>query len=284
MQVDLKAFEHPILLLISMTSIAVMYSIALGVYTFGWRLILNFISNTRIDYKSVYIVFSKSNIAKYIPGNVANYVSRNIIGNRFGWNHKHIALSSILEVGLVVCSSVVISLALGFEYQKRFLFRFIDDKISSYSILFMLMTSIIVLLFILKKKTYLTGLIQSFTLNELFRMAVGVFLAFGVTLVVFGISFVILLFYVTRTNMSVYQISNVIGMYMVSWAIGYLTPGSPGGLGVRESILIISLSPIFGHEVIAVVSILHRLACIIGDILSLAFGLMLERQLASYED
>lgn len=278
-KIDLSRFGEPVFLLICIFTLSVIYCFGLFAYAYGWRLILKFTSNSEIEYHNAYVVFVKSNIAKYIPGNVANYVSRNIIGSRLGWQHKDIVISSIIEIILVVFTSFMISIVLGFEYEKKYLLELLNGKAIIYILCIVIIVLIIFAVFVYRKKFSITDFISKLSLKKLCILSVKAFLAFGLTFIIFGISYVLLLLYIAKADMSILQICNIIGMYMVSWAIGYLTPGAPGGLGVRESILISSLSPMFGLEVIVITSILHRIICIIGDIISLILGYLVEKRI-----
>ena len=59
----------------------------------------------------------------------------------------------------------------------------------------------------------------------------------------------------------------------VSWTLGFLTPGAPSGIGVREAVLVFLLSPLVGSAEAIILSILFRLVTVGGDVM---FWLMME--------
>jgi hypothetical protein len=61
--------------------------------------------------------------------------------------------------------------------------------------------------------------------------------------------------------------------FSVSWILGFVTPGAPSGIGVREAVLLYMLSPLIGASHAFIVSILFRVVTISGD---LVFWLILE--------
>lgn len=63
----------------------------------------------------------------------------------------------------------------------------------------------------------------------------------------------------------------VAGIYASAWLAGFLMPGAPAGLGVRELVLLLGLSPLFGGEQAAIAAAILRLVTTAGD--GLAFGL-----------
>jgi len=56
--------------------------------------------------------------------------------------------------------------------------------------------------------------------------------------------------------------------YSISWMLGFAVPGAPGGIGVREMVLSMLLSPVMDGDVIAVLSVLHRMITVAGDFLA----------------
>lgn len=59
---------------------------------------------------------------------------------------------------------------------------------------------------------------------------------------------------------------SVIGMYTLSWVIGFVTPGAPAGLGIREVIMSSLLTGIVSGELVVTAVILYRMVTIIGDV------------------
>ncbi len=59
----------------------------------------------------------------------------------------------------------------------------------------------------------------------------------------------------------------VISLFALGWIAGYLTPGAPAGLGVREAILIFGLGPLSGQEAALNTALYLRLMTLGGDLL-----------------
>lgn len=68
----------------------------------------------------------------------------------------------------------------------------------------------------------------------------------------------------------------VVGVYALAWIVGYLTPGAPAGLGIREVILVAGLAPFYGPGA-AAIALIHRLVVTGSDALVLGVGLFLRR-------
>jgi uncharacterized membrane protein YbhN (UPF0104 family) len=68
-------------------------------------------------------------------------------------------------------------------------------------------------------------------------------------------------------------------LYVASWVIGYVVPGSPGGVGVREAMVILLLGPVVGPGAAVGLSISMRLANMLGDGVAFLLGLLSRRWL-----
>lgn len=59
-----------------------------------------------------------------------------------------------------------------------------------------------------------------------------------------------------------------------SWIAGYVTPGAPAGLGVREAVLVSSLTPMYGASVAVGLTLSLRVVTTLGDMLVFVFALI----------
>jgi hypothetical protein len=61
--------------------------------------------------------------------------------------------------------------------------------------------------------------------------------------------------------------------YALSWVAGFVTPGAPGGLGVREALLVAGTSPLYGPGPALSVALALRVVTVLGDGLAFLLGL-----------
>ena len=64
----------------------------------------------------------------------------------------------------------------------------------------------------------------------------------------------------------------VIALFTITWLGMFVIPGAPGGIGVREFIVISLLSPIFGPDDPTIGIIIFRVITVLGDALLLPIG------------
>jgi uncharacterized membrane protein YbhN (UPF0104 family) len=65
-----------------------------------------------------------------------------------------------------------------------------------------------------------------------------------------------------------------IGAFASSWLLGFLAPGAPAGLGVREAALALWLEPALGAPSAVLLIVLLRVATTLGDLGNFAWGSM----------
>ena len=52
----------------------------------------------------------------------------------------------------------------------------------------------------------------------------------------------------------------------MAWFAGFIIPGAPGGIGVREAIIILFLTPIIGEAESIVAAVGLRFVTLLGDV------------------
>lgn len=63
-----------------------------------------------------------------------------------------------------------------------------------------------------------------------------------------------------------------IGAFAASWVLGFLAPGAPAGLGVREALLAVWFGGVLGPADAVAVIVMLRIATTLGDLLNFAWG------------
>lgn len=61
-------------------------------------------------------------------------------------------------------------------------------------------------------------------------------------------------------------------VFAVAWIAGLITPGAPGGIGVRESIITLGLGTVIGAPAALTAALLHRAVSVAGDVIAFAIG------------
>ncbi len=66
-------------------------------------------------------------------------------------------------------------------------------------------------------------------------------------------------------------------LFTASWLVGYLVPGAPGGMGVREAVMVVLFTPVVGAGAAVGLGVSMRVATMLGDSLAFALGLLSRR-------
>lgn len=69
----------------------------------------------------------------------------------------------------------------------------------------------------------------------------------------------------------------IAGAYSLAWIVGFVVPGVPGGLGIRESALVLLLAGSYPKDTVLMLALLARLASVAADLVMLVIGLLLLR-------
>ena len=230
----------PILIFINFSSTLI------GIY--AWHQMLLHYAKKPFAYVYAYYYFSKTEIAKYLPGNIFHFIGRQALAHKIGITQKQMAkvsfLLSILLTGGTILSSTV--------------FAFLSQKTSLLILTLMLLSSMIV-------SISLVYLYPSMHIRK--KVSLNLYLAFSIALQ--GVMLGMIVVYQGDTyTWSLFCLSTSI--YILSWLLGYVTPGASGGLGVREGafIAITSYMHFDIHADIVIFSVLLvRLINILVDIL-----------------
>lgn len=68
-------------------------------------------------------------------------------------------------------------------------------------------------------------------------------------------------------------------LFAAAWLVGYVVPGAPGGLGVREAMMLVLLTPVVGAGAAVGLGISMRLVTLAGDGLAFLAGIVSKRYL-----
>lgn len=216
---------------------------------------------TKVNWNWAIKTFGTSQIAKYVPGNIFQFAGRQAIGMSAGVSAKALAKSSFLEVitlifagGTFLCFLLPTYLHFFNPYQASAVFVIIVS-----SVYFLLTTNMQILV----------G--RGYIWQTIFLLCSA--LCFWVVLFLFDSSKTVVLGFPT-----------VWGAFVISWLAGFVTPGSPAGLGVRESVLLLLLESSFTTDSLLVAILVMRFVTVVGDGLFFLFSVRLSNEHILYVD
>lgn len=248
----------------------ILYLIVMYIGAVIWVYLVNLISfrPIRKNLSKMILVHSKSNIGKYLPGNFMQFVGRNVLANKLGYSHTNIILSTLFEIifSIVIGVFIIVLLVVpGFVVVSFDKIELFTKNQSIYMLMFLLLASIFFMAF-KSKVISLVGKYKILLNNKtaMFRVIFGFILAY----LIMGLCNLII-FYVLNNKIEYSDYINFLVIYLISWILGFILPGPPGGLGVREAIYISFLSASYDLAIITLTALILRVVNILGDVLYL---------------
>lgn len=225
-----------------------------------------------ISAKAVCLLYLEVNLYKYLPGNIFHFIGRNKIASNSKFSILNITAITLIEIVLQIITAFLIGVLFSARYFYEIINNFFEDNRSFLSVFVLLaMLGILLILyfgykFINKRRK------QSFSniYKNSLPVIVATILFYFCIFFIFGAIFFSVLSLI-ESNISLRYAFPVIGVYTVSWLIGFLTPGVPGGIGIREVILSGFLSGLASQETIITISVINRIVSIVGDLISFLF-------------
>ena len=221
-----------------------------------------------------------SSVAKYVPGNLAHLVGKAVMAAQAGIGKRKISFAILYELGNMFAASLFISLLLislearAAEMLIPFIERMVGVSLStSFVQTAALGTVVIGLVLAALFLRYIPNQNLSARIAERYWQAGVTFGVQTLNFVVFGTSF-----YLVAAAMEIPDISwlRLVAVSTIAWVAGFAAIGAPGGIGVREAVLLILLGPEWGAGNILVAGILHRLLTVLGDFIAVLFGFSLK--------
>jgi len=241
----------------------------------AWTIWLSFFSGQKVSVLPTYSVYARSNLAKYLPGNIGHYAMRQLYGTSLGIKQKQLLISTILEIFCTALTALILTLLLA---RDAFLVILADSVQGSWVlpvIIIVIVVIVLVAVLLLSKKKITISEIKTYIRQKAFRTSfLSVCGLFAGGLAIIGVTLLFLFWSVTGENANGFLI---VSAGIASWFVGFITPGVPGGIGVREAVLLLMLSPVIPDDVVLFAAVAQRVSFILADIFTWVVGKALER-------
>ena len=245
--------------------------------TLPWLRYIRILSGIQIPTKSALPVYTRSNLMKYVPGNVFQYVGRNQLAADLHISHVDVACATLLDiVSSMVTPLLLILILMG----KDMLLLF--QKYSRNFLIILIAGILVLLLLILllcwkfqePLKRYFEKYRKLLNRKNIPRILVVFLLYLSqyiISTAMYGTA-AYLLFDVPAAQMGLF-----LGTYLFSWIIGFITPGAPGGIGIREAVMVLMCGSFMSTETIMLYAVTMRIISTLGDVVAFLVGLICEQ-------
>ncbi|MEZ0121965.1 MAG: hypothetical protein AB9Q23_12810 [Candidatus Reddybacter sp.] len=214
-----------------------------------------------IGWRDCYYIYNLTQLAKYIPGSIWQFVGRFSILSDRGIEKYTIRNSIITEHLWILLSASILAAMLSLTT----ILGFFEAKFSNYNQEHIYTWGLATL--------FLTLSIAIFYLFCNWRLAsrvlriippLSIIPILALTWILLGASLWVTIepFVVTKPS-----ILYVIGMYCFGYVMGFIAPFAPAGIGIREAVLTFSLTPFMDIDVAILLSAVNRVIYFVVEIL-----------------
>lgn len=251
--------------------------ITIGLVALIWRVLLADFG-CRVAYLSVVQVIAVSQIGKYLPGNVGHFAGRAVLASSVGIP-TGVAVATIL---IEIIWTVAIAAGVSFLAMLLLLQELLPHWQSPVRPIHLLLicgfllvapwcASWLVNRYFPQTARRLSGqdripLPRLRTALVTATLLLTCFLIMGLSLKLQLLGFF---------GMDQGNILTLTALFTAAWLVGYVVPGAPGGIGIREALMVLFLSPIIGPGAAVGVGITTRIFTTLGDGVGFLIGLLI---------
>lgn len=246
-----------------LASCAVVYG-ALGyVLAEAWRGLLLWAGEAQAQPGDAHRIYARTQIAKYIPGNVAQFAGRQFIGRQAGWSHVGLLLSTVFElISLVFVAATIATVAILAGAQG-----IVDPRLLLLAAMVIVTGLFVAPRFgprlLARRWPETAQRVAGLKVRDLWPVCALYALFFAVA----GVILILVVQVVTGQAVPAGHWPAVIGLYSIAWIVATLTPGAPSGIGVREVVLVAGLAFMTAAGSAVLVATLLRAVTVTGDLL-----------------
>ncbi len=249
--------------LLTLGAAALLQVASLTVLSLGWGRWLRALGH-RLPVRLVTSIFLGAQLAKYLPGNVFQYAARIELLHRHGPRRSEATRSIVLESATLVLTGLTIAILVAQgpgEPLLRQLVEHVSPRRAARMLALIVIAGVGGLLIAGRHwGRGATRVPRSLAILGALVSSVPFYLVF------FALQCTSLWLITSRLftagGMSLPVLWGVIAL---AWTAGFVTPGAPAGLGVRDLILLTAIGAMAGPGIALGITGLHRLASITGD-------------------
>jgi hypothetical protein len=256
-------------LVIAMVAAAFMYALCTPLSGWAWHILLRGMGSTWRP-GTLASIMGITQLAKYIPGNIGQHIGRTALSLAKGMSVGLYTGSVLLETLLAMLSGLFVGVLFALLSPVSMPNLFSEHQTAMSALVIILIFCVLALPWILQtlihavcRSGFLTNLIKNdlklpahkdISIAALWYCINYILIGCGLWLISSTISDGIQLdfFYLTS-------------VFALSWLLGFVTPGAPAGIGVREGVMVILLSGLATNDIVLLIVTAMRIATMTGD-------------------
>ena len=264
--------------ILSIVVAACLYSFIIPVTAWAWTLLLKSQGEIWRTWLLASVI-GATQVAKYIPGNIAQHFGRAALAMKYGMKLKAFTISVVQESLLVLGAGVFIGVSLlqlspdGFNH--------LPDTYQAILFLACMICALVLIVFsmgLFKLPTVLGRYGQLVRLFQFFGGPIGprttllVFSAYCIVYFLLGLGMWCVALSLDIRVEGGYALFTA--SFALAWLLGFVTPGVPAGVGVREGVFAFLLAGSVDNQHILSLILAMRVVTVVGDGLCWFIGLV----------
>ncbi|MBE7214632.1 glycosyltransferase [Shewanella benthica] len=236
-----------------------------------WSLLLTGVDEPH-QFSTATRIFFISQIGKYIPGNIVHLIGRVANAKSVGIRPSSVLYTLAFELILLILSAAIFASVTIFYADLNQFSGHTPDLVQLMTISLVCIAITALIIFFSPKLSVHLGLPGILNIPKMPSVRT---LAF--CLILFWVCFMLLGLSTNYLAGSIFNVefNNILfvsGIFTISFVAGFLTPGAPAGIGVREFMLVLLLTPVYGELCAVGVAGFSRIAQMSGDLLTFLIG------------
>ncbi|MFT3669305.1 MAG: lysylphosphatidylglycerol synthase domain-containing protein [Pseudoxanthomonas sp.] len=236
----------------------VLYSSGALLLALAWPLLLRGFDSSRVPIRPLFVLHLQAQLSKYLPGGVLHFAQRHLASRSLEIPHHKLLLATVVESLLLVIAAGLFASALGEQPRLATLAPWLPTAMSW-------LLPALVGLWLLAWLGHGCWATWSPRASRWFWLPV----VSGLDLLFFGLASTAFWLLLPQPAMPLLDAASWL---CLAWMAGYLIPGAPGGLGVREAVLLLGLGPVLGEASALAAALLYRIVTMVSDALCAALG------------
>ena len=267
-------------MLAGVAALTALYAMLIPTTALAWTLLLRALKQ-KARYRQTLAILATTQFGKYLPGNVAQHIGRVVMARAAGIELTSALFSMAYETLLVLLACAHISALTLLWAPPEFFTRWqiVDYRtplliaVTAGTIAFILLAPHLAATLSIRREKSRGNV--SFVPQALHLRPVTALRCYAVYLVNFfivGVGLWVLVRAMPSADASAPGLLFLTGAFSISWILGFVTPGAPAGLGVREVVLGAWLSESMPPAQIVLAIVALRIATTLGDLLNFVAG------------
>jgi len=260
--------------------LTLLYASSILATAFAWTRLLRSM-HQRVRFGRLLPILATTQFGKYLPGNVAQHIGRIALVRSAGVQLPAAVFSVAYELLLALVVSAHIG-ALTLLWSPPVALR--TWRITEYRLPLLLAVTFFAMaaLWLAPRLAVLLGRLRAGQRSEMEATPVRLHLDAGTvvacyalyasTFVMIGAGLWLVAHVLAAPTAQVPGVLFFIGAFASSWILGFVAPGAPAGLGIREAMLSAWLSGVLVPADVVLLVVMLRIATTLGDLLNFAWG------------